>query len=391
MTQPGQHQPGQGRPGHVVIATDKFKGSLAASEVSRHLAAGLHRQLPALEVRQIPVADGGEGTVAAALAGGYTPLTTEVTGPTGSPVRATTAVRGDAAVVELAQASGLQLVPPEDRRPLLAGSRGTGELVRYALDAGCRTVVLGVGGSASTDGGAGMLQALGARLLDGTGRELGPGGAALTGLATLDLTGLDPRVATTTFVLATDVDNVLLGPDGAATVFGPQKGATPEDVAALEAGLSRWAEVVLAMVGRDLATTPGAGAAGGVGFAALAVLGASVRPGIELLLEMAGFPALAGDARLVITGEGSLDEQSLAGKAPVGVSRAAAALDVPVVAVAGITTLSLVDLAAAGFAQTYTLQQVEPDLDRCIREAGVLLEQVGAQIAADWLTPSRAR
>jgi len=376
--------------GHVLIAADKFKGSLSAQAVSRHLRLGLQQVLPALDVREVPVADGGEGTVEAALAGGFTALTARVHGPNGDPVTATLATREGTAVVELAQASGLQLVSTSDRRPLTASSYGTGELVLAALDAGCRTVILGIGGSANTDGGAGLLQALGVRLSDASGRALDPGGAALVDLATVDLGGLDPRVAGTEFVLATDVDNVLLGPGGAAAVFGPQKGAAPDDVLRLEAGLSRWADVLHRALGRDYAAVPGAGAAGGVGFGAMAVLGARVRPGIELLLEMAGFPAQTSGARLVITGEGSLDVQSLGGKVPVGVARAALAAGVPTIAVAGITSLPEPSLRAAGFSATYTLQQLEPDLDRCMVEAGALLELTGRRIAADWLSAAPA-
>jgi len=370
--------------GHVVLAPDKFKGSLSALEVATELMTGIRRVLPGCDVRLAPVADGGEGTVEAALVAGFTAVTVAVNGPLGQEVAAVLAVRGRTAVVEMAQASGLQLNGPLPR-PLEATSFGTGQLVRAALDAGCDTVILGIGGSANTDGGAGMLQALGVGLSDSSGQSLGPGGGPLTSLAAVDLSGLDPRVADTRFVLATDVDNPLLGEHGAATVFAPQKGATLAQVEELERGLGRLAALVSEAVGRDHSTRPGAGAAGGVGFAALALLRAEARPGIDLMLEMVGFPALLEGASLVVTGEGSLDEQSLRGKAPVGVARAAAARGVPTVAVAGRTTLPDDVLSRAGFLRTYTLQQIEPDLARCIAGAGPLVDGIGERIAADWL------
>lgn len=370
--------------GHVVLAPDKFKGSLSALEVATELMAGIQRVRPACDVRLAPVADGGEGTVEAALVAGFAAVTVSATGPLGQDVDAVLAVRDRTAVVEMAQASGLQLNGPLPR-PLEATSFGTGQLITAALDAGCDTVILGIGGSANTDGGAGMLQALGVSFSDSSGHALGPGGGALSTLAALDLSGLDPRVAHTRFVLATDVDNPLLGEHGAAAVFAPQKGATAAQVEELERGLGRLAASVAQAVGRDHSTMPGAGAAGGVGFAALALLGAEARPGIDLMLEMVGFAALLDGAALVVTGEGSLDEQSLRGKAPVGVARAAALQGVPTVAVAGRTTLPDDMLVQAGFRRTYTLQQVEPDLARCIAGAGPLVCGIGERIAVDWL------
>jgi glycerate kinase len=370
----------------VVVAPDKFKGSLSALQVATLVRTGIQQVMPEADVRLAPVADGGEGTVEAALVAGYRPLEVAVTGPLGQPVNAVMAVRDTVAVVELAQASGLQhnVGLPQ---PLAASSTGTGELIRAALDAGCRTVILGVGGSASTDGGAGMVQALGARLTDAAGRTLDPGGGPLEALHQLDLTRLDPRIAATTFVLASDVDNPLLGKHGAAAVFGPQKGATPAQVALLEASLQRWALVVSDAVGQDLSARAGAGAAGGVGFAAIALLGATAQPGIELMLSMLGFSELLPGACLVVTGEGSLDEQSLHGKAPVGVAQAATRHGIATVAVAGRTTLSPDVLAAAGFSATHTLQALEPDLNRCMAEAAPLVVSIGRQIATESLLP----
>ncbi|HUZ39228.1 MAG TPA: glycerate kinase, partial [Streptosporangiaceae bacterium] len=301
-----------------------------------------------------------------------------VTGPAGDPAGSAIAVRGRVAVVELAAASGLTLLPAGRPAPLTATSYGTGELIRAALDQGCRQIILGVGGSACTDGGAGMLQALGARLAGRHGRELGPGGAALAGLHTVNLMGLDARLTRTRFVLASDVDNPLLGPQGAAAVYAPQKGASSADVAVLESALARWAGAV----GLAAAGMPGAGAAGGVGYAALAVLGAARRPGIEVILELAGFRQRLQAADLVITGEGALDRQTLRGKAPAGVAAAAREAGVPVIAVCGRCDLDQETLAAAGIRRAYALTDVEPDLEKCLAQPGPLLTRLAAAIAA---------
>ena len=369
----------------IVVAPDKFKGSLPATKVAAAIAAGLHAGRPGAEVVTIPVADGGEGTVDAAVAAGFERVPVTAAGPAGDPVRASYARRGEVAVVELAGVCGLARLPGGRPAPLSASSFGAGEVLRAALEAGARRIILGVGGSASTDGGAGLLQALGARVLDTSGEPVRPGGAGLREVAALDLTGLHRALYPADIILAADVDNPLTGPDGAAEVYGPQKGASPAEVAALDAGLRRWAGVVAAAAGRDWSRTPGAGAAGGVGFAALAVLGATRRPGIELVLDLAGFEAALDGADLVITGEGSLDAQSLAGKTPVGVARAAARRGIAVVAVAGRSTLREAELAAAGIAAVYPLTALEPDLERCRAEADRLLRRTGQMIARDRL------
>ena len=368
----------------VVVAPDKFKGCLPALEVARALAAGLRAVRPDADVTLLPVADGGDGTVTAALAAGYAPVVVEVEGPTGEPVRAPYAVRGDHAVVELAAACGLDLLPGGRLAPLTASTYGLGQVLRHALEHGARHVVVGLGGSASTDGGAGMLQALGARLLDADGAELARGGAALADLATLDLSGLVPLDGTQV-VVASDVDHPLLGARGAAAVFGPQKGAGTDQVRRLDAALARWADVVARATGRDVRDVPGAGAAGGAGFGALALLGATLEPGIDLVLALAGFDAAARGATLVVTGEGSLDEQSLAGKAPVGVASAASRAGARTVAVAGRSLLAPGHAEAAGISAVYPLSDLEPDPARSIAHAAALLEVVGARIAHDWL------
>jgi glycerate kinase len=375
---------------HVLVAPDKFKGSLTAAQVAAHVAAGLRSVLPDLAVRELPVADGGDGTVDAAVQAGFTRVRVRASGPTGVPVDASYARRDDLAVIEMATVCGLLRLPVGRRDPLHASSFGLGEVVGAAAAVGCRRIVLGIGGSASTDGGAGMLQALGARLLDERGRELPPRRLPLRDTAyTLELAGLDPVLRDVEIVVACDVDNPLFGSRGAASVYAPQKGASPQDVSLLDTALRRWADAVAAATGTDRAAAPGAGAAGGVGFAALAVLDGVLRPGIEIVLDLVGFADHLGDCRLVITGEGALDEQTLAGKAPAGVSAAAHSAGVPVVAVTGSSTLTPADLAAAGIDAVYPLSELEPDLARSIACAGPLLGQLGARIARERLaTPA---
>ncbi|MCI0384423.1 glycerate kinase [Streptomyces sp. CNQ085] len=374
----------------MLIAADKFKGSLTAAQVAGHTAAGIRRARPGTQAEALPVADGGDGTVDAAVAAGFALRQAAVTGPLGKAVTASYALRGDTAVVEMAQASGLQKMPEGVLAPLSATTYGTGELLLAALEAGARTIVLGAGGSATTDGGAGMLTALGARLLDAGGSPLQPGGGPLRHLATADLSGLDPRLKDVELILASDVDNPLTGPHGAAVVYGPQKGARGEDVELLDTALARYARVLETVLGpraAHLAQRPGAGAAGGVGYAALAALDASFRPGVEVLLEVLGFAEALERADLVITGEGSLDAQTLRGKAPAGVAAAARAAGLPVVAVCGRLAIGEEELRAAGIEAAYALTDLEPDPAVCMAQAGPLLERVAERLAADRLCP----
>ncbi|MET9401384.1 glycerate kinase [Kitasatospora sp. NPDC002965] len=371
--------------GHVVVAPDKFKGTLEAAEAAARIAAGIRRAAPGTEVRELPVADGGEGTLAAALAAGFARVPAKVAGPTGLPVDAALAVRGDTAVVELAQASGLARLPGGRTAPLAAGSYGVGQLIGRAVGLGAKRIVLGLGGSACTDGGAGMVQALGVSLLDGDGVELPPGGAALRRLERIDPGRLAGTLAGVEIVVACDVDNPLLGPRGATAVYGPQKGASAEDLLVLEEALTRFADVVGATVGREVRDAPGAGAAGGVGFAALALLGATMRPGIELLLDLLGFDAAVRGARLVVTGEGCLDAQTLHGKAPAGVAAAAARAGVRVAAVAGRVELSEREWRAAGFAAAYALSELGEQPGDGLTRAGELAEVAGERLAAEFL------
>lgn len=371
----------------VLIAADKFKGSLTAVQVAERVTAGLRRVVPGLEIEALPVADGGDGTVAAAVAAGFERREVPVAGPLGQEITAAFAVRGDTAVVEMAEASGLQRLPAGVFAPLTASTYGSGELLRAALDAGARTIVFGVGGSATTDGGAGMLSALGARFLDADGEPVAPGGGGLADIASADLSGLDPRFASVEFILASDVDNPLTGPKGAPAVYGPQKGASPDDVEALDSALAHYAKLLEEAVGAKAAgyaASPGAGAAGGIGYGAL-LLGARFRPGIEVMLDVLGFAPALEWADLVITGEGSLDEQTLHGKAPAGVAAAARAKGKEVVAVCGRLALPPEALGRAGIRRVYPLTDAEPDVQRCIAEAGPILEDVAERIGRDFL------
>ena len=376
----------RGQATRVVLAPDKFKGSLTAAEVAEALAVGMQDVLPGLETIMLPVADGGDGTVAAALSAGFAKIIVDSVGPTGEPVQAPYALDGDRAVVELAAVVGLSMLPGGRLEPLRSSTYGLGLVVADAIRRGATTIVLGLGGSASSDGGAGMAQALGARLLGANGNELPPEGGALADLAHLDLAPLRAALDGVTIIVASDVDNPLLGLHGAAAVFGPQKGAAPQQVEALERGLGHWSQLVSNATGHDDAQRAGAGAAGGTGFAALALLNAEIKPGIELILDLIDFDRRIAGADLVVTGEGSLDEQSLAGKAPVGVARAAARAGIPVVAVAGRLQLSATRLREAGISGGYALTALEPDVDRCIANAGPLLRRLGGQIAKDWLS-----
>jgi glycerate kinase len=372
---------------HVLVAPDKFKGSLSAAEATARILAGLRTVVPGFPVVGLPIADGGEGTVDAAVAAGFTQVPVRASGPTGRPVVASYALRGSTAVIELAGVCGLPRLPGGRLAPLEASSLGLGEVVRAVIERGCRRVVLGIGGSASTDGGLGLLQALGALAYDAAGEVIPAGGSVLR-VASVDLTGLHPALTDTELVLATDVDNPLYGPTGAAATFAPQKGATADEVAELDEALRRWATAITHAVRFADPEAPGAGAAGGVGFAAASVLGAQRRRGIDVVLDLLDFAGHLEGCRLVITGEGSLDEQSLAGKAPIGVARVASTRGVPVVALVGRNCLPANVLRAAGVARAYALTELSSDLARCIAEAGPMLEELAATVATDWLLPS---
>ena len=354
----------------VVVAIDGFKGSLLPREAADAVVRGVARA--GAEAVTIPLSDGGEGFVEAFLAAGFEERRVVCTGPTGEPVITRWAYRDGVGVVELADACGLGRLPGGVLAGLDASSAGLGEVIAAVLDDGVRDIVVGIGGSASTDGGAGLITALGGRLLDLGGTPIRPGLRGLADLWSLDATGVRHEFAECTITVACDVANPLLGPTGAAAVFGPQKGLTSDDIAAADARLAKLADVVEAFEVHRF--TPGAGAAGGVGWALLA-LGGVMRPGIEVALELAGFEAALADADLVITGEGRLDAQSLQGKAPIGVARAAGRAGVPVVAICGTTELDPSTLADAGFARVVALSDLEPDPATCMARASALVER----------------
>jgi glycerate kinase len=350
------------------------------------VAAGIRRVASDADLMLLPVADGGDGTVDAALAAGYTRMTVDAVGPTGEPVAAVYALDGSRAVVELASVVGLSRLPDGIRRPLDASTFGFGSVVAAAIDAGATQIVLAVGGSASTDGGAGMVEALGARVHTSAGEAPVRGGRGLRHVRSIELEQLRKRIDGVSFVVAGDVANPLLGDRGAAAVFGPQKGADPAEVSLLEAGLEQWAAVVGEAVGTDFASLPGSGAAGGTAFAAVALLDAELASGIDLVLGLVDIGGALVDADLVVTGEGSIDEQTLAGKAPLGVAAAARERGIPVVAVAGRCLVDPRRLAAAGIRRVYVVSEIEPDHDRSMANAARLLELIGRQIAREWLT-----
>jgi glycerate kinase len=367
--------------GRVVIAPDKFKGSLTAAEAADAISTGLKRGDPTLTTVLCPVADGGDGTLGTVLAAGFERIPVYAKGPTGHVVHTAYARSGKTAVVEMAEICGLQRLPGAVPAPMTATSHGLGAVVAQALDHGCRDIIIGVGGSASTDGGAGFLTALGATVRDQYSARIEPSGQNIGLAAQLDLTGLHPDIACASFTLASDVDNPLYGPLGAASVYAPQKGADPDQVIELDRDLRRWADVVEHETRTDHRTAAGAGAAGGVGFAALAVLGARMQPGIDVILDRIELDKHLQDACAVVTGEGSLDRQSLRGKAAVGVCRRAGSYGVPTFAVAGVSALTADEARAAGFAGLYALSDVEPDRERSISHAAELLATVAEKLA----------
>ena len=322
----------------IVIAPDSFKGSASSLQIAVSIQKGIQRVCPDAQFDLIPIADGGEGTCEAVLASAAGEwITRRVVGPLGAPVDARYCMLEDrTAIIEMAAASGLTLVPHDELDPMRATSIGTGELIRDALDHGARRLIIGIGGSATNDGGAGMLQALGGSLRDSEEKEIGFGGGVLDKLHTLDLSKLDPRIQNSDITIACDVTNPLLGPKGASAVYGPQKGATAEQVRVLDQSLTHYAKIVKAATGIDAADLEGAGAAGGLGYGLLVFLGASLKRGIDTMLDLAGFDERIKGADLVITGEGRIDGQSAFGKVPVGIaSRVKRAGELPVIAFAG--------------------------------------------------------
>lgn len=322
----------------IVIAPDSFKGSLNALEVGEAMEKGILLTLPEAETVVLPIADGGEGTVDAVLRGrGGRKVEIRVTGPLGIPVDTYYGILpdGETAVLEMASASGLPLVPVEKRDPRVTTTYGTGELIKSAVEQGVKKIILGIGGSATNDGGAGMAQALGIKLLDEEGKSLPYGGAALAQLHEIDISGCHPGVRDVEIIAACDVENPLCGPKGASAVYGPQKGADPEMVAMLDEALANMAKVLKSNLGKDVAEIPGAGAAGGLGAGLLGFLGASLKPGFVLLAELLQLEEQIKQSDIVVTGEGFIDQSTVYGKVPAGIARTAAACGVPVIAIGG--------------------------------------------------------
>ncbi|AYO36601.1 MULTISPECIES: glycerate kinase [Serratia] len=371
----------------VVIAPDSFKESLSALEVAEAIERGFRQIFPQVQYVKLPMADGGEGTVDSMVAAtGGEIVTVAVTGPLGQPVQAFYGLlgEGETAVIEMAAASGLHLAPKAQRDPRMTTSYGTGELIQAALDRGVKTIILGIGGSATNDGGAGMMQALGARLLDDNRQALPPGGAALAQLAYIDLSGVDPRLQQVSITAACDVDNPLCGANGASAVFGPQKGATPEMVTQLDAALRHYGTLLEQATGREVINAPGAGAAGGMGAALLGMLNARLRPGIEIVIETLQLEEALRDADLVITGEGRLDSQSIHGKTPIGVARVAKRFGLPVIGIAGSLSKDYQVVHQHGIDAAFSVLDRVVSLEEALAEAADNLEVTARNVAAVW-------
>uniref|UniRef100_C5D9V8 Glycerate kinase n=1 Tax=Geobacillus sp. (strain WCH70) TaxID=471223 RepID=C5D9V8_GEOSW len=369
----------------VIIAPDSFKESLSALEVANAIEKGFRDIFPEAEYVKIPMADGGEGTVQSLVdATGGRIVKTEVTGPLGDRVQAFFGMLGDGktAVIEMAAASGLHLVPSEKRNPLVTTTRGTGELILAALDEGAEHIIIGIGGSATNDGGAGMIQALGGRLLNRHGQEIGPGGGSLSELADIDLSGLDQRLKCVKIEVACDVDNPLTGPKGASAVFGPQKGATPEMVATLDSNLKHYADVIERVLGKQVKDIPGAGAAGGLGAGLLAFLEAKLKRGVDIVLETVKFSEQIQGAALVITGEGRIDGQTIFGKTPVGVAKAAKRYHIPVIALAGSVSDDSDVVLHHGIDALYSIVPGIISLEKAIENAEYYIAKAARNIAA---------
>lgn len=369
----------------IVIAPDSYKESLSALEVARAIEAGFREIYPDAEYIKLPVADGGEGTVEAMVAATQGRVVqVEVTGPLGEAVPGFFGVSGDerCAFIEMAAASGLELLPPAPRNPLKTTSWGTGELIRHALDLGVSRIIIGIGGSATNDGGAGMVQALGAQLLTADGQPIAPGGAGLSTLAKIDISGLDPRLAQCRIDVACDVTNPLIGDEGASAVFGPQKGATPEMVTQLDRALAHYAEQIAQELDLDVLTLEGGGAAGGMGAALYAFCGAHLRPGIDIVTDALHLDALVADADLVITGEGRIDSQTIHGKVPVGVARVAKRYQIPVIGIAGSLTADVDVVHQHGLDAVFSVLHRICSLDEALAEAGTNVRMAARNIAA---------
>ncbi|NYT65643.1 glycerate kinase [Alcaligenaceae bacterium] len=371
----------------IVIAPDSFKESLSAVAVAQALAAGVHDVIPTADIVCVPMADGGEGSLDVVLAAtSGERRTARVMNANGDYVDADWGWLGQgSAFIEMAAAAGLEQIPVQQRQPLTATTYGVGQLVSHALDAGARRIMLALGGSATTDGGAGLLQALGVQLFDKQGKVLSHGGAALQHLDSLSLDALDPRLAQVEFQIAIDVDNILCGVSGAAAIFGPQKGASPHDVAVLDAGLHRFADVCARYVHKDERNVPGMGAAGGLGFAIRSFFKANILTGVDLVAGLCGLDQALQGAHLVLTGEGRMDAQTMLGKTPVGVARCAGRYGIPVVAIVGSLGDGYQAVYSAGITAAFSLVPGPMSLDQAVATAPLLLRQRAADCLRLWL------
>ena len=368
----------------IILAPDSFKGSASAIRVAEAMQLGLSKVFTDASFKLLPIADGGEGTVDALVCATNGRLMhSRVSDPLNRPITAAWGMLGDGrtAVIEMAAASGLPLLAPKERNPLVTSTYGTGELICAALDSGVKKIILGIGGSATNDGGSGMLHALGIRFLDAAGQVLPHGGAALAGLHTIDMSGVDPRLATVEIAVACDVDNPLCGPKGASCIYGPQKGATPAVVSHLDAALAHFAALAEQATGRHIANSPGAGAAGGLGAGLLFFTPAKLRPGIELVLETIDFDTALAGASLVVTGEGRTDEQTTFGKAPVGVAKAAAKFNIPVICLSGGLGDGYDQLYRCGIDAVVSITPGPMPLAQCMAQAEALIAAAAERTA----------
>ncbi|MCR4429932.1 MAG: glycerate kinase [Tepidanaerobacteraceae bacterium] len=391
----------------IIIAPDSFKGSLTALQAAEAIERGVKRALKDkketqnftenmiyngglpdsdfkcdVEIIKIPMADGGEGTVEALITtlGGKT-VTTRTLDPLGREIDSFFGILPDGtAIIEMAAASGLNLIKPGERNPLKTTTYGTGQLIKTALDKGCRKIIIGIGGSATNDGGVGMAQALGVRFLDKQGKEIGFGGGELARIEHIDISDLDSRVKAAQFIVASDVKNVLYGPDGASAVYGPQKGATPEMVDILDKNLKHLADVIKMELGKDISQIPGSGAAGGLGAALMAFLDADMKPGIDIIMDLSDFPEKVKGADLVITGEGSTDFQTMFGKVPFGVAHVAKKYGKPVICISGSLGKGYEKLYDAGITALFSIVNKPMALEEAMEKGGELLEQISENV-----------
>ncbi|ELX8649424.1 glycerate kinase [Vibrio vulnificus] len=369
----------------IIIAPDSYKESLTAMDVAIAIEKGFKQVLPDAHYVKLPMADGGEGTVQSMVdATGGTIIEHTVTGPLGQRVDGFFGLLGEGktAVIEMAAASGLHLVTPDQRNPLITTTFGTGELIKAALDHGVKHIIVGIGGSATNDGGIGMAQALGIKLLDAQGNALGHGGGELAKLATIDCSQLDPRLAQVRLEVACDVDNPLCGTKGASAVFGPQKGATPEMVTILDENLAHYASIIKQQLGVDVRDMAGAGAAGGMGAALLGLLNAELRPGIEIVMDAVRLDEIVADADLVITGEGRIDSQTIHGKTPIGVARTAKKHGLPVIGIAGCLSADCGVVHEHGLDAVFAVVNRSVDLPTALAEAAENVELTARNVAA---------